>query len=973
LIAGVYYEVDAEIARQARDSLPALAQTLEDAGRIDAALAAELTYAERIDDLAERAAALAALAQRAEQLGRPGLAGEAQISRADLLLSTGAASDAVVTCLDAATTLFLAVDHTHGHIDVQRVKARLAIEREFASTQLLEACLSAYNHADYPRGALSVLMDLSQLAHQRGDTATAATYRRQSLTLAEEVGMGLVRDNFELAQADLLMRNGDYGAAIELCQAALATERSPFMAAGFEQLLASIYSFVNDTSAALRHGHIAMRAYEAIGAIDSASDAALKLASDLGSERRDDAWNEAEALLNDWLVRDEQRGDIDAAINKYELLAQTAINRFIFSPQHRADSALLDRAEQMITVAETLAPQLNAQEAALRLGGLSQLRGQICQLGDDEAGVEQAWRDAMAIYERSGLAMQAANCRFIIGVLYLNRANQQLMPNFGEAEQNLRDALAYYDQAAMRTNAADTRFMFARLYANAALSPLVQSDLANELTDAALGHLSDGEADYDAMRRAFTVGTVLDAQRGKQALAEKSRRIYELALEILTLPRYDVAEFWRWAQHAKARALTDVLGAGVVLPIRVMENLATHPDSYAQVLKERELAHRLETASAAERPALRNELAALQKAMSQNPQLVEYLELRAGAPIEYADLSSMIQLGGQDDRSVVYIDWVAIGDRLFLLLARPALPPQLVRLDLSVPQVQAFVADFLGTTSFRMTLRDAPELLDSLTPLVAPLATLTEPEDLFILSPTGPLHAVPLHALKVGGTLLLERNPVVYCPSLTILRHCVMRHTTPKVPRSAALFGDPTDDRPEAAALVAALAQRFATEPLLRNAVTCDAFATAVAGCDIIHFQGHALHDRNDPLASYLKLADGSLTARDVFGLRGLQAELITLAACESAANVIATGDEPLGLIPAFLYAGTSAVVATLWRVQGSAAAQIMEQFYDALTDPTPALNKVQALRQAMLAVRTLPGRAAPYYWAPFVLQGDWH
>lgn len=219
LIAGVYYEVDAETARQACDRLPAIAQALEDAGRIDAALAAEFTYAERINDLAERAAALAALAQRAEQLNRPGLAGEAQISRADLLLSNGTASDEIVACLDAATALFLAVDHAHGHIDVQRVKARLAIEREFASTELLETCLSAYNHADYPRGALSVLMDLSQLAHQRGDTAAAATYRRQSLTLAEEVGLGLVRDNFELAQADLLMRNSDYGAAIELCEA----------------------------------------------------------------------------------------------------------------------------------------------------------------------------------------------------------------------------------------------------------------------------------------------------------------------------------------------------------------------------------------------------------------------------------------------------------------------------------------------------------------------------------------------------------------------------------------------------------------------------------------------------------------------------------------------------------------------------------------------------------------------------------
>jgi CHAT domain-containing protein len=50
-----------------------------------------------------------------------------------------------------------------------------------------------------------------------------------------------------------------------------------------------------------------------------------------------------------------------------------------------------------------------------------------------------------------------------------------------------------------------------------------------------------------------------------------------------------------------------------------------------------------------------------------------------------------------------------------------------------------------------------------------------------------------------------------------------------------------------------------------------------------------------------------------------------------------------------------------------------MERFYDALTDPNGAVDKAEALRQAMLAVRAMPERAAPYYWAPFVLQDDWH
>lgn len=126
-------------------------------------------------------------------------------------------------------------------------------------------------------------------------------------------------------------------------------------------------------------------------------------------------------------------------------------------------------------------------------------------------------------------------------------------------------------------------------------------------------------------------------------------------------------------------------------------------------------------------------------------------------------------------------------------------------------------------------------------------------------------------------------------------------------------------------------------------------------------------------MASYLALADTRLTAREVFALPNLQADLVALAACESAANVIATGDEPLGLIPAFLYAGTNSVLATLWKVQQKAAALTMQLFYDRLLDSQNVVHKAEALRQAMLTVRETPGFESPYYWAPFILNGDWY
>ena len=66
-------------------------------------------------------------------------------------------------------------------------------------------------------------------------------------------------------------------------------------------------------------------------------------------------------------------------------------------------------------------------------------------------------------------------------------------------------------------------------------------------------------------------------------------------------------------------------------------------------------------------------------------------------------------------------------------------------------------------------------------------------------------------------------------------------------------------------------------------------------------------------------------------------------------------------------------MLATLWKVTQTSAALVMQQFYDALAATSTMMDKARALQEAMLTVRATPGFDAPYYWAPFVLHGDWH
>lgn len=190
LTAATYFEIPPEQGQQARDRLPAIAKILQKAGRIDEALAAQFTYAERLDDITARIDALAQVADHAIAVHRPDLAGEAHCVRAEQMLAAGAPSDQILETLTQAKALYTAANHTYGWIDVQKIQAKLDIDRNLASPEALEACLTAYQQVEFPRGTLNVLMDLSQLAHDQGGTPKAMRYRQQMIELAEAMAWG---------------------------------------------------------------------------------------------------------------------------------------------------------------------------------------------------------------------------------------------------------------------------------------------------------------------------------------------------------------------------------------------------------------------------------------------------------------------------------------------------------------------------------------------------------------------------------------------------------------------------------------------------------------------------------------------------------------------------------------------------------------------------------------------------------------
>jgi len=142
----------------------------------------------------------------------------------------------------------------------------------------------------------------------------------------------------------------------------------------------------------------------------------------------------------------------------------------------------------------------------------------------------------------------------------------------------------------------------------------------------------------------------------------------------------------------------------------------------------------------------------------------------------------------------------------------------------------------------RTTLKSGWTFLRKLEALVAPLERLTNPEELLIFCPTGRLHGAPLHALRLNGTPLIARNPVLYSYGLGVTRHAVLRRAATPAQEILAVFGDPTseglDPRPEARAMAAQLATRFGVAPKLGEAATKAAFLDALKCARNIHSKG---------------------------------------------------------------------------------------------------------------------------------------
>jgi CHAT domain-containing protein len=316
----------------------------------------------------------------------------------------------------------------------------------------------------------------------------------------------------------------------------------------------------------------------------------------------------------------------------------------------------------------------------------------------------------------------------------------------------------------------------------------------------------------------------------------------------------------------------------------------------------------------------------------------------------------------------------------------------------------------------------AKETSDLAQILLAPIAGRLGDRPLFVIG-DGTLERIPFAALPEPGPrtdraatrLLVDRHEIVQPPSASLIR-MLRREATGRrpAPKMVAILADPVfqADDPRVRHGAPTL-RRDAASPsdaedgtglgglkrLPSTASEADAIFQLVpagAGLEakgfaasralamnpdlglyrIVHLATHSIFDARHPALSELVFSqidekgqpqDGRLHAYEIYGLK-LPVDLVVLSACRTALGHQVRGEGLGGLTRGFMYAGASRVMVSLWNINDQSTSELMKHFYRGMLQR--GRSPAAALREAQIEVRKQ--WPAPYYWAPFALQGDW-
>jgi CHAT domain-containing protein/Tfp pilus assembly protein PilF len=296
--------------------------------------------------------------------------------------------------------------------------------------------------------------------------------------------------------------------------------------------------------------------------------------------------------------------------------------------------------------------------------------------------------------------------------------------------------------------------------------------------------------------------------------------------------------------------------------------------------------------------------------------------------------------------------------------------------------------------------------------LIKPAEPYLSKKSRLIIIPDGVLNYLPFEVLLTENKgssqrasysdlpFLVKKYPISYVQSASVLKNLLSMKSESEngrvVDKKLIAFGDPVYENENDSAVVpgkeyqrlkysgeevkniASFFKEGNAEIFLRKDATEENVKREgeLKKFNYIHFATHGFIDEAKPDFSSIVLTkdnnseeDGLLNAAEIFNLK-LNADLVVLSACQTGLGKLVRGEGMVGLTRAFMYAGTPTVMVSLWSVSDVSTSTLMGEFYRNLVKEK--LGKTEALRKAQLSMLGNEKFAHPFYWAPFVIIGDW-
>lgn len=500
-----------------------------------------------------------------------------------------------------------------------------------------------------------------------------------------------------------------------------------------------------------------------------------------------------------------------------------------------------------------------------------------------------------------------------------------------------------------------------------------QAAVARLLADAvqAARHISDTRAE------AFALGELGHLYETAQQWNDAYQVTTE-AMQLATgLNAPDLSTAWQWqlGRILKQQGKTDDAiaaydGAVDSLQSLRQELVALNPDLQFSFLETVEPVYR-------ELVSLLLDANPDQPKLQQARQLIESLQLaELDNFFRHACLQAQPQLIDTVDATAAVLYPIILPDRLVVIVSRPGVP--LTHYETRLPQadIEATIANlqlYLNPHFFEEDqLRLSQQLYDW---LIRPAEDILADAKTLVFVLDGTLRNLPVATLHDGQQYLIERYSLALSPGLQLLDPQILN-----VDQLDVLTGGLSESQQGFSALPAVdaevneIAATLSTTQLLNQTFTTERLKQALSDApfSVVHLATHGQFSSKAE-DTFLVTWDGRINVNDLDALlqtrkRDQPLELLVLSACQTA-----TGDKraALGLAGMALRSGARSTLATLWQVNDASTSTLMVEFYRQLTE-NPGMTKASALRAAQLTLLKDPQYQQPFYWAPFVLIGNW-